>query len=298
MKHIYEIENIKNFVAFDLETTGMSTAYDGITQIGAVRVRNGVILEGEENRFNKMVYQGNGYGRRIPFFIEQLTGITNAMVASADPIDTVLRQLIDYVGDDILVGYNCFSFDCRFLDAACKYTGLRIENSFFDACNPAKRYIRSVDPHCRKYKLELISDMLGLTNEAAHNAFYDAEVTAKVLISLQSHPEIGCGTYGVCDTQNAKTGTRKSKAEDSMVDIPERDRALLARRESDDIDSIVKQLWENYPDGMLPASYAQLSRENDILIYHFRSSVKKTYHIALEEYLESCGFKQIPKKNT
>lgn len=313
MKNIYDINSFENFVAFDLETTGLSSERDGITQFGAVRVRNGKIADGDENRFDKLVFQGNGYGKMIPPYVERLTGITNEMVAAADPIEKTLADFMDFVGDDVLVGYNCFRFDCRFVEAACAHTGLTMSNACFDACVPAQRYIRRVNPFNRKYNLALICDLLGLTNESAHNAFYDAEATALVLIKLRekikdkpqtvsavrkSPPTGAAGKAPDRLTQKISRDAKITIAPDAGVSKPPTTLipASFVGRNSDEIDDVAAQLRANYPDGVLPETFVQLSRECDLFIYGLRRKLKDERDITLEDFLHGLGYKNIPKK--
>lgn len=316
--NIHSTSDFDSFVAFDIETTGFSSSYDGITQIGAVRVRNGIFSGRSEDMFDMLVFQGNGYGRRIPRNIEGLTGITNSMVANAAEIDTVLREFIGFIGNDVLVGYNCFRFDCRFLDAAQRYCGLRITNEYYDVCSEAKSYIRQCSPRERKYNLGLICDLIGVTNRAAHNAYSDAETTAQVYLRLResraSRPgreasslrpfepdrppvtEVSYRNVSNDPRSRPVRGSLNQKNASEYIDVPPRASCDLIGRDSDDLDAMIAQLWANYPDGVLPATYLQLSRETGILIYELRTKVKAAHSMTLETYLSECGFVQIPKK--
>lgn len=274
-------ETIKDFVAFDLETTGFSREYDGITQIGAIRVKDGKIMTGEKDRFNKLVYQGNGYGRRIPPDVVALTGITNEMVSRADPIEKVLPEFLEFAGDDILVGYNCDRFDSSFLYAACRHCNTSMNNRFVDGVYLAKKYIRSKTPGCLKYNLGLITELLGLKNEAAHNAYYDAYVTAQVYLRLceENIPEpVYVNTTYVRNEKN--------------VDIRNKDGVNPGIASY--LDKTVEMLWQMYPDGVLPDTLYKFSSETGIVLYEFRKKVKAAYGIRFEQYLAQCGFTSIP----
>ena len=101
---------------FDLETTGGNPAECGITEIGAVRVRGGVVL-GELQTFVDP-------GCAIPPFIQTLTGITDAMVRDAPRIDAALPAFLEFARGAVLVAHNA-RFDIGFLKAACAAHGLR-----------------------------------------------------------------------------------------------------------------------------------------------------------------------------
>ena len=102
------------FVVVDLETTGGSPYQCAITEIGAVRVRGGEV----EGTFATLVQPGTP----IPPFIAVLTGITDAMVATAPRIDTALPAFLDFARGAVLVAHNS-PFDIGFLKAACMQTG-------------------------------------------------------------------------------------------------------------------------------------------------------------------------------
>ncbi|MCB1804210.1 MAG: 3'-5' exonuclease, partial [Candidatus Competibacteraceae bacterium] len=93
----------------DFETTGMSPDYgDRITEVGVAVVADGKII----NTFQSLA----NAGVRIPSFIEQLTGISNAMIRRAPPVAEVMAALAEFVGKMPLVAHNA-SFDRKFLDA-------------------------------------------------------------------------------------------------------------------------------------------------------------------------------------
>ena len=96
-------------VMLDFETTGLSPdAGDRITEVAALRIADGRIVE----RFVSLV----NCGVWVPPFITELTGITQAMVDAAPPVDEVVPALIDFIGDDVLAAHNA-SFDDKFLRA-------------------------------------------------------------------------------------------------------------------------------------------------------------------------------------
>ncbi len=111
------------FVVVDLETTGGSPASSGITEIGAVKVRGGEVLGELHTLVNPR--------ELIPPFIAVLTGITDAMVATAPHIETVLPAFLDFARGCVLVAHNA-PFDLGFLKAACESLGLRLARLRFD----------------------------------------------------------------------------------------------------------------------------------------------------------------------
>ena len=93
-------------VALDIETTGLSSENDAITEIGAVRFSGRRV----ESEWSTLINPG----RRIPAEIIQLTGITDAMVQNAPMIRDVLEDLDHFVGDAPILGHNV-RFDLSFL---------------------------------------------------------------------------------------------------------------------------------------------------------------------------------------
>src|SRR5215471_1255782 len=98
------------FVVLDLETTGGAPDGNGITEVGAVKVRGGELI----GEFATLVNPGGP----VPPFITVLTGITEAMVLPAPPISEVLPPLLEFLGDAVFVAHNA-PFDTGFLKAAC-----------------------------------------------------------------------------------------------------------------------------------------------------------------------------------
>src|SRR5215831_6826567 len=104
------------FVVLDLETTGGAPDGNGITEVGAVKVRGGEVL----GEFGTLVNPGSP----IPPFITVLTGISEAMVLPAPRIEEALPALLEFLGDAVFVAHNA-PFDTGFLKAACQLHGHR-----------------------------------------------------------------------------------------------------------------------------------------------------------------------------
>ena len=172
-------------VMLDFETTGLSPAMgDRITEVAALRIVGGEIVE----RYVSLV----NCGLRIPSFITGLTGITQAMVDSAPPVDEVVPQLLDFIGSDALSAHNA-SFDEKFLRAEAEQLDLAPRHASL-VCS--LKLSRRVFPELSSYKLGDLSRSLGIRfGSAAHRAEADAEVAAQVLIHigrhLRSHHGIG-----------------------------------------------------------------------------------------------------------
>lgn len=174
-------------VMLDFETTGLSPdAGDRITEVAALRIADGRVVE----RYVSLV----NCGVRVPSFITQLTGITQAMVDAAPPAADVVPALIDFIGADVLAAHNA-SFDEKFLKAegallghACRHGGL--------VCS--LKLSRRVFPGLPSYKLGELSRGLGIRfNSRAHRAEADAEVAAQLLMHIGRHLGEAYGLAGV-----------------------------------------------------------------------------------------------------
>lgn len=164
-------------VMLDFETTGLSPAMgDRITEVAALRIVGGEIVE----RYVSLV----NCGVRIPSFITGLTGITQAMVDSAPPVDEVVPQLLDFIGSDALSAHNA-SFDEKFLRAEAEQLELAPRHQSL-VCS--LKLSRRVFPELSSYKLGDLSRSLGIRfGGNAHRAEADAEVAAQVLIHIGRH---------------------------------------------------------------------------------------------------------------
>ena len=173
------------FVAFDIETTGTNGAANGdeeakITEIGAVKVVNGVITE----KFDELANPG----RKILPRISRLTHITDEMVADKPPVDEIIKKFKDFVGDSILVGHNIKSSDLRYIIKAADKAGIVFDNSFLDTYILAKRF--KAEKGWEKINLGYLSAFYGFEHKEVHRAWSDAEVNAQVYFELKRLAEI------------------------------------------------------------------------------------------------------------
>ena len=173
-----------SFVAFDLETTGFSDI-DSIIEIGAIRVVGGVVQETAEFTFQELVFPMDH--KRVKPEITALTGITDAEVRKARPINEVLPDFMRFVGGDILLGFNCMSFDSRFMTRAGRYTNIIITNPYFDVMHYASAFKDKLGLSSKKVSLGELSQMLDIENPRAHRALADAVTTARVFLKLKEY---------------------------------------------------------------------------------------------------------------
>lgn len=166
----------RDFVAVDLETTGLSTEYDDIIEIGAVRYRDGVPIATYEQLVNP--------GYDVDEFITELTGITNEMLAGQPVISDVLPAFMDFMAEDILVGHNV-NFDINFIYDNCGNCGIKpIPNNFIDTLRVSRRML----PDLKNHKMDTIAEALQLPGRGLHRAAGDAVIAANIYLELLQRP--------------------------------------------------------------------------------------------------------------
>lgn len=157
------------YVVFDLETTGFSPKNDSIIEIGAVKIKNGVIID----NFSEFVNPR----RAIPYKITELTGITEDMVRDAKSIHDVLPRFLEFIGDAVVVAHNA-SFDCSFIAKNSNDLGLEFSPTVVDTV----QVCRFLYPELKSVKLNLVAKYLGIKLESHHRAVDDAKATADILL--------------------------------------------------------------------------------------------------------------------
>lgn len=162
------------FVVVDLETTGGSAHACAITEVGAVKVRGGEVLGEFQTLVNPVT--------AIPAFIAVLTGITDAMVASAPRLDTVLPAFLEFSKGAVLVAHNA-PFDLGFLRAGCERLGVAWPAfEHVDTARLARRVVhRDEVPNC---KLSTLAALFRAGTAPNHRALSDARATVDVLHGL------------------------------------------------------------------------------------------------------------------
>ena len=161
----------QEFVVFDLETTGLSSANSAIMEIGAVKIRNFEIVD----RFSCFVNPKMS----IPLKIQELTGINNAMVDNEPEIKDIMPRFMEFIKDSVLVAHNA-EFDMGFVRESCKRLGIKFENSSIDTIAVAKVLL----PELKRYKLNVVAKALGVSLKNHHRAVDDAQATADIFINF------------------------------------------------------------------------------------------------------------------
>ena len=162
------------FGVFDTETTGLDPGVEYLTEIGAVIVRNGEVVE-EVDTFVKP-------GKPITPKITALNGITNEMVADAPGEKEALEAFLRFADGRILVAHNAHAFDIRFLKAAAKRSGISFEPTYIDTLTMAQ----AMYPGLHNYKQGTINKHLELPSYEAHRACEDSAALGRIFCVMLS----------------------------------------------------------------------------------------------------------------
>ena len=167
---------LKSYIAFDLETTGLKPQENEIIEIGALKVREGKVVD----RFMEFIHPLSP----ISSAISELTGITNDMVATARSCEQVLPDFLDFCEDDVLIGHNVM-FDYSFTKCSASKCGLPFEKNGLDTLKIA----RKVHKDFPSKSLGALCDYYHIENKSAHRAYHDALATAKLYQTLAHYFE-------------------------------------------------------------------------------------------------------------
>lgn len=161
-----------DFIAFDLETTGIQPKTDSIVEVGAVRFRNAVLVDTFCTLINP--------GRPIPPEASAVNGITDDMVANKPGIETVLPRLADFCGDLPLVAHNA-PFDFKFLLAAVeKHRARAPKGAVLDTCALS----RIIFPGMLNYKLGTLVRYFGFPSGTFHRAEEDSVYCGQLFVRI------------------------------------------------------------------------------------------------------------------
>ena len=161
----------EEYVAFDLETTGLSSKNDRIIEIGAVIMKNGA----EVDRFQTFVDPG----RKLDKKIVDLTGITDEMLVGAPRIEEVLPRFLEFVGERVLVAHNA-DFDTGFIRAECLRQGVAYTWTSADTLILSQNLLQQLN----KYKLDIVANALSLPEFTHHRAADDAVTCGMIMDRL------------------------------------------------------------------------------------------------------------------
>jgi len=167
---------MESYIVLDIETTGFLPQSHQITEIGAIRVENGLVAENYSQLINPQVL--------IPEKITQITGITNQMVADKPTIDQVMPEFLAFCLDYPIMGHNV-QFDYSFLKTNAVRLGLRFEKRALDTLLIA----RAMMPELPSRSLTSLCELLSINRESAHRAYDDAKATYALYLLLKNNPK-------------------------------------------------------------------------------------------------------------
>ena len=181
---------IKDYVLFDIETTGLSPDTDAIIELSAIKVVNHEVAD----EFSTLINPGI----HIPYYASSINGITDDMVKDSPGIENVLRDFKSFAGTNVLAGHNIVRFDLKFIprDSAL-YTGRPIQNDYLDTLFIARHYLPELESH----SLESLSDYYGISYNGAHRALADCYINKQVydcLIKEIENPSDAAKKVKVC----------------------------------------------------------------------------------------------------
>lgn len=229
-----------SFVVIDLETTGLNPKTDKIVEIGAVKVKEGIITEYFERQVNP--------GRKLEERITELTGITDDELEKAPYIEEVLPELLDFIGENILVGHRVL-FDFSFLKKAAVNMKLTFEKKGIDTLKLARRFL----PELESKRLTFLCEYYGIPLKA-HRAVEDAKATALLYGKLaQAFPQEDAYQPVPLIYKVKKEGPITSKQKERLYKLIEQHKLIV----DFDVDKLTKNEASRITDKIL-SKYGRL----------------------------------------
>ncbi|MDO4800161.1 MAG: exonuclease domain-containing protein, partial [Bacillota bacterium] len=171
-----------SFVVFDIETTGFSAINEEIIELGCVKISGGSVVE----EFSTLIKPSSPVSAETT----ELTGIDNAMLATAPGIESAFPKFMDFVGDLPLVAHNA-DFDTSFLRVFYPRFGREFHNPYINTIALARQLL-----DIKRYNLKAVSNNLGVVQTNRHRALADAMATAQVTLKFfQMLKERGCENF-------------------------------------------------------------------------------------------------------
>ena len=154
------LKSISDYVIIDIETTGLDSKMDMIIEFAGIKVKNNIIIDTYSTLINPNI--------EIDSFITNLTGITNKMIANAPTIDKKIKEILDFIGDNIIIGHNV-NFDINFLYDNCELIlNKPLINDYIDTLRLCRKLIES-----KNHKLETMANKFNIDYTNAHRALKD-----------------------------------------------------------------------------------------------------------------------------
>lgn len=174
----WETDPNQVYTVVDIETTGGSANFHRITEIGAVKIQNGKVIEEFQTLINP--------GRPIPGFITGITGITNDMVKDAPAFKDIAEKLFEFLKDTVFVAHNV-RFDYGFIQKEFERLGIDFVRPLLCTCAG----LRKTHPGLTSYGLKNLTNHFRIEMEQHHRALSDARAAAQLLLIMnnqRAHP--------------------------------------------------------------------------------------------------------------
>lgn len=160
-----KLDNKNIFVAIDVETTGLSPIANELIEVSAIKYDGNKKIDTFSTLIKPKV--------RIPYYITNITGITNDMVEEAPEVEEVMPELVEFVGDLPIVAHNA-NFDYKFIQNYSNNSFTK--NKLIDTVPIGRRLYPTLPNH----KLGTIAKHIGITEDGFHRAEFDCECCAKI----------------------------------------------------------------------------------------------------------------------
>ncbi|CAN5746986.1 hypothetical protein BH23CHL5_BH23CHL5_11660 [soil metagenome] len=208
---------LSDFVAVDVETTGLKPVSHRVIEVGIVRYLGGQQVEAYSQLVNP--------GRRLPAYISKLTGISDHELEQSPTFEAIAETVSTFIGDSIVVGHNV-EFDLRFLNAELKRAGVPgLINESVDSMMLARAVLENI----RRLSLENVAKTLGIVTKGSHRALGDAMLSAQCAqLLLQIAEDQGVASIAQLSKRrgspalpHSRAGRARSVLDESLlVDIP------------------------------------------------------------------------------
>ncbi|TGX99216.1 hypothetical protein E5357_06300 [Hominisplanchenecus murintestinalis] len=158
---------LHSYVVTDIETSGLNSDIDFITEISAIKVLNGKVID----KYSSLIHSDRVLSPKV----ESLTGITSSMLKSCQKsYETVIKEYSQFVGSYPLIGHNIDRFDFKFINKAYKEVlKSPLRNKTVDTLTLSREYIRG----SQNYKLQTLASFLNISTIGAHRALADCQTT-------------------------------------------------------------------------------------------------------------------------
>ena len=188
-------DDFSNYTIIDLETTGLSPTYDSIIEVGGLKIRNNEIVDTFHTFVNPSI--------EIPFFITELTGITNEDVANAPNQEDSISALLQFIGADVIIGHNV-RFDINFLNSTHESLNTKTE-IYSDTMYLSRKALSDLGRH----RLIDLVNYYNIETGRLHNALEDCKTTKIIYDKLHQFMNDNEVSYTSCFPKYNETDRKK-----------------------------------------------------------------------------------------